>query len=102
MADRDATASVSVGLPRDASAPRLARALVREEFGNHLPPERLDALRLTVSELVANAVRHGAGPIALHVRVDGDRIRGEVVDAGGGFEHELRERGPEDVGGRGL
>ena len=29
-------------------------------------------------------------------------MRGEVIDEGGGFEHEIRARGPEDIKGRGL
>jgi signal transduction histidine kinase len=51
---------------------------------------------------VSNAVVHGQGAIKLAVRVDGDRVQGEVIDEGGGFEHEVRERGSEDFTGRGL
>src|SRR5215218_4969348 len=102
MPDDGRSASISAGLPRDTSAPRVARNLVSAELAAHLPAERLDAVRLAVSELVANAVLHGEGPIEIHVQVDDERVRGEVVDGGGGFEHELRARGPEEIGGRGL
>jgi anti-sigma regulatory factor (Ser/Thr protein kinase) len=59
-------------------------------------------LRLVVSELVTNAVRHGEGAIELRLWRDGTTVRGEVVDEGGGFEHEVRAEGWDDVGGRGL
>ena len=36
------------------------------------------------------------------VRADGDQLHGEVIDQGGGFEREVRARGPAEVGGRGL
>ena len=59
-------------------------------------------LALVVTELVTNAVGHGRGATSLSLRIRGDRLYGEVVDEGGGFERELRERGPDDLGGRGL
>jgi hypothetical protein len=55
-----------------------------------------------VSELVSHAVIHGHGAITLKVRVDGDGVYGEVIDEGGGFEREVRERGPDELNGRGL
>ena len=36
------------------------------------------------------------------MRLEGERVVGEVVDEGQGFEREVRVRGPEEVGGRGL
>ena len=55
-----------------------------------------------VSELVNNAVVHGEGDIVVKLQVDGDVLRGEVIDDGGGFEHEVRARGARDISGRGL
>lgn len=55
-----------------------------------------------ISELVSNAVAHGRGQIVFRLRLDEGIVRGEVVDQGGGFGHEIRERGPEEVSGRGL
>ena len=66
------------------------------------PAELRSRLRLVVSELVTNAVRHGEGAIELRLWRDGTTVRGEVVDEGGGFEHEVRTEGWDDVGGRGL
>jgi anti-sigma regulatory factor (Ser/Thr protein kinase) len=57
---------------------------------------------LLVSELVTNALRHGDGQIMLRGAVDDDTLLVEVIDVGGGFEHELRRRNFDDVGGWGL
>lgn len=44
-------------------------------------------LRLLVTELVTNGVRHGSerGPVEMVVRVMEDKVRAEVKDAGRGF-----------------
>jgi len=89
-------------LPRDTTAPTVARRTVTRHFDGLLQPQRLDDLQLLLSELVSNAVLHGRGEIVLRLQLDGSTVRGEVIDHGGGFEHELRVSGPEDVGGRGL
>ncbi len=89
-------------LPRDASGPARARTLLHDAFDGRLEAERLDAALIAASELVANAVLHGEGAIRLHATLEGERFRAEVVDDGGGFEHELRERGEADFDGRGL
>jgi anti-sigma regulatory factor (Ser/Thr protein kinase) len=89
-------------LPRHDSAAGIARKALNEGFTDELGRERAGDLALVVSELVTNAVAHGQGAISLAVRVEGDRVLGEVVDEGGGFEREVRERGPDDVSGRGL
>src|SRR3954447_2794318 len=92
----------SIQLPRDVSASPRARRLVHQHLDDQLPAVTVDNVNLAVSELVANAVRHGEGTIELRLQVDGDLVRGEVIDEGTGFEYELREEGLDDVGGRGL
>jgi anti-sigma regulatory factor (Ser/Thr protein kinase) len=89
-------------LPRLQTAGSMARSAVNERFGEPLGRDRVGELLLVVSELVTNAVLHGRGAITLKLRVDGDGIYGEVVDQGGGFEREVRERGPDEFNGRGL
>jgi anti-sigma regulatory factor (Ser/Thr protein kinase) len=89
-------------LPPDASAARAARRAVDAHVGDALDRDRRGDLALLVSELVANAVVHGRGEVLLRLQVDGPVVRGEVVDEGGGFERDLRERSVEDVSGRGL
>jgi anti-sigma regulatory factor (Ser/Thr protein kinase) len=70
-------------LPGNASALALARGAV-DSFD--LSPAVREDARLIVSELVANAVRHGQGTITLLLSRAGDgSFRGEVVDDGGGF-----------------
>jgi anti-sigma regulatory factor (Ser/Thr protein kinase) len=91
-----------IDVARDPRAPAIARAIVRERFASELSPRELDDVALIVSELVSNAVRHGAGAIELRMTVDDGVLRGEVVDEGPGFEGELREQGADEIGGRGL
>jgi anti-sigma regulatory factor (Ser/Thr protein kinase) len=68
-----------------ARARRALRGLARE-----VPEPVLEDIRLLVSELVTNSVRHaGLGPdatIGLRVDVLPERIRVEVSDPGPGFE----------------
>jgi anti-sigma regulatory factor (Ser/Thr protein kinase) len=44
------------------------------------------AIELAVSELVAHAVRDGDGPAEMRLSADGDTIRLEVTDVGGGVD----------------
>jgi PAS domain S-box-containing protein len=87
-------------LPRHPSAVALARRVV-EQQASVLSGEQLDVARLLVSELVTNAVRHGAGDeIALVTRIDAARLRFEVHDAGAQAPRRRRPAGAE--GGYGL
>ena len=52
-----------------------------------VPPETMAKLRLLVTELVANSVRHARGtPIEVTVRLGDDVVRAEVSDGGAGFD----------------
>jgi len=93
---------VEVELPRDPSAAAIARRELRRRLDGTLHQDVLDALSLIVSELVTNAVTHGQGAIRLRLQLDGGDLRGEVIDDGSGFEHELRAAGPSATSGRGL
>ena len=64
-------------------------------------PEQLEALRLLVSEMVTNSVRHGEGAETVDVRLWLRRgvIRVEVEDRGRGF---LPRGVPRESGGWGL
>jgi PAS domain S-box-containing protein len=87
-------------LPRDPSAAALARRAVEADAGT-LSDEQLDVARLLVSELVTNAVRHGAGDeVVLALHVDDAYARFEVHDAGGQQPARREPRGAE--GGYGL
>jgi|SRR4051794_33142028 anti-sigma regulatory factor (Ser/Thr protein kinase) len=93
---------LSLDLPRDVTAASLARLAVRRRLGEEVDSESLGRLQIIVTELVTNAVVHGEGDIRLSVHVDEGRVTGEVVDAGGGFERDVRRHGHEAMGGRGL
>ena len=93
----------SLALPRDPVASFLARRAVRERLADALPAATLADVTLAVSELVTNAVIHGTGGIELRIEVDGNNVKGEVIDEGSGFERQIREEGGiDDVAGRGL
>jgi anti-sigma regulatory factor (Ser/Thr protein kinase) len=95
--------TLSLPLPRNASAPERARTELRRRLADQVPADTLRDVELVVSELVTNAVLHGAGTLVLRLELDDDGcIQGDVVDEGGGFEYELRQEGFEQVGGRGL
>ena len=93
---------LALNLPPDTSAPGLARAAAKRYLAGEVSPERLGELMLVISELVSNASVHGRGQVVFRLQLDEGIVRGEVIDQGGGFEHEIRARGPEDVSGRGL
>ena len=93
---------LSFSLPRDTSAALIARRTIERHVDAALDDGHVEELKLLVSELVNNAVIHGEGAISLRLQIDDGIVRGDVVDGGDGFEREVRERGPDDVGGRGL
>jgi anti-sigma regulatory factor (Ser/Thr protein kinase) len=95
-------AELHLSLPHDASAASTARRATEHRFAGALTPRRRGDVALVVSELVNNAVVHGEGDIVVKLQLDGDVLRGEVIDDGGGFEHEVRARGARDISGRGL
>ena len=91
-----------IDVPRGPEGPGVARQEVRALLGATLPGERIEVLELVVSELVTNAVRHGEGAIRMRLQRENGVIRGEVIDQGAGFQPVLQERGPDELGGRGL
>lgn len=74
----------SFEFPADAVAPSAARDAV----ARFAPWDRIDDVVLMVSELVANAVRHGphdAGGVTVRVLRDTGVLRVEVEDGGTGW-----------------
>lgn len=90
--------SFSIDLPRDPTASRLARAQVTDRLSGTLDPPVMADLMLAVSELVTNALLHGSGQIELHVEADDRSVKAEVVDAGRGLEHQIRDHGVDGPG----
>lgn len=65
--------------------------------------EATDALLLVASELITNAVRHGAGDVELRVIVEPECVRLEVLDDGHVTVSAPAESpAPSALGGRGL
>jgi anti-sigma regulatory factor (Ser/Thr protein kinase) len=89
---------------RALETPSLARHERARWLPESMPESERGALRLLVSELVTNAVRHvnrTTQPIELAVRIDDGAIRVEVGDGGAGFKPgKPRPRGAD--GGFGL
>ena len=84
-------------------------ALARHELEGWLPDSLGDnhrgALRLLVSELVTNSVRHVTGskhPVELAVRIGARTIRVEVRDGGAGFQPPRKPQPRGAEGGFGL
>jgi anti-sigma regulatory factor (Ser/Thr protein kinase) len=71
-----------------------------------VPGEDVETVKLLVTELVTNSVRHAGPhtdkPIVLTVRRVGTVLRVAVTDEGPGFEHEPGQPLPLVPGGRGL
>jgi len=90
-------------LPAEPGSAAAARRAVEGELG--LAGEILDTVKLLVSELVTNSVRHAGLPasaaIALRVRAERELVRVEVTDPGHGFDPAERPEPSED-GGWGL
>ena len=94
-----------IELPRALESAATARQAVGE-LADALPEEVLGDVRLLVSELVTNALRHaGLGDderIALAVGVTDTAVRVEVIDHGRGFDPATVPTDPEAAEGWGL
>jgi anti-sigma regulatory factor (Ser/Thr protein kinase) len=94
-------------LPSNDRAPGIARhEIARFAHGVELVDRECDAVRLLVSELVTNAVRHGGAhggeKIAVCVQSSNATIRIEVRDHGVGFDLPQPAPVPGADGGYGL
>jgi anti-sigma regulatory factor (Ser/Thr protein kinase) len=85
--------------PEGASFARRATARAAELW--RLDRELTETALLLVSELTTNAIRHGAPPVRLSLRLHSGRLRVEVADGSPALP-QLAQPGPGQVGGRGL
>ena len=94
-----------IELPRALESAATARQAVGE-LSESLPEEVLGDVRLLVSELVTNALRHAGlsddERIALEVGVTDRAVRVEVTDHGRGFDPTVVPSDPESAEGWGL
>ena len=94
--------TIDLELASTASAPAQARGAL-DGIEDHVSPERMRDVRLLVSELVTNAVRHAGGEaVRLVVAVTGTLLRIEVHDPGNGFELKPPPDDPLRASGWGL
>jgi anti-sigma regulatory factor (Ser/Thr protein kinase) len=95
--------TLSIDIPRDPTAPRIARSAVAG-LSDRVAADVLPDVKLLVSELITNSVKYGGeGALCLKVDVDGPRkLRAEVIDQGVGFVPVARSRPATEVGGWGL
>ena len=93
-------------LSAEASSIAQARRLAGEVAAPFLEPNQFHAFELVISELVTNAVRHGASPddeIKLAVTPKDGYVCVQVTDPGPGLVPKPGALGPdEDAGGFGL
>jgi anti-sigma regulatory factor (Ser/Thr protein kinase) len=88
--------------PKATTEARAALSPLEDEIDH----DTFETLRLLVTELIANSVRHveaeAADRIELSVRALGGTVYVEVADSGGGFEPTTCQYDPEATSGRGL
>jgi len=91
--------------PRAAAKARAALDASLDLFTDTLGEDKVDDMRLLLSELVTNSVRHGGKQhrsIKLLVSITSFGVRVDVVDSGQGFDSNPKEIEPHDDGGWGL
>ena len=97
--------SLELELPRELESAAAARHAVGG-LGEELSEDLLGDVRLLVSELVTNALRHARigdeDHIKLIVRVGDHAVHVEVCDPGQGFDPEPIPEDPENAEGWGL
>jgi len=92
----------SIVLELGLLAPREAREHARRACAGVTSKRQAEEVRLVVSELVTNAVRHGRGQIRLVLRVRRGEVFVAVQDGGCAFAVPLLVADPFREGGRGL
>jgi anti-sigma regulatory factor (Ser/Thr protein kinase) len=65
-------------------------------------PDLVDDVLVIVGELYTNAVRYGAAPVTLRLRIAGRCLGGEIADRGACFVPPSRPAEDDQENGRGL
>ncbi len=99
---RGAENAISLRLSGGAAAASAARQALARLRGDMDPPV-LENLRLLVTELIANSVKHAdADTVGLKVVVGRRSVLVEVTDQGRGFDPAPRAEGQDEASGWGL
>jgi anti-sigma regulatory factor (Ser/Thr protein kinase) len=99
---RPAEDALSLRLSGGAEAATTARRALGRLRGD-LDPSVMENMRLLVTELIANSVRHASeDQVGLKVLVTRPSVWIEVSDEGPGFEPEARVEGQDEGSGWGL
>ncbi|MCU1373202.1 MAG: putative anti-sigma regulatory factor, serine/threonine protein kinase, partial [Actinomycetia bacterium] len=93
--------AASTDLPLDVSAPTLARRFVVAAFATLGLGGLSEVAALLASELVTNALVHGAAPVRIHVEGGDGHARVSVSD-GSPAEPQVLSPDTERTGGRGM
>src|SRR3979409_705951 len=98
-----AVGHLELSLPSEPASVARARTRVLAALKPDPDDALLETVRLLISELVTNAVRHGDRdtPVELHAHWN-SYVRVEVMDHGHGFTPKPRTAAVEDPGGFGL
>ncbi|MGP3954068.1 ATP-binding protein [Streptomyces sp. 7N604] len=88
-------------VPPDLEGPGRARQITRQQLLSWRLDEHSDTAELLVSELVTNAVTHGAGPVTLSLSRRHGTLLCEVTDGHAALP-QLRPQSPDSESGRGL
>lgn len=98
---------IDMTLPARPTAASEARRSL-SVLANQIPEDTYEDVRILVTELVTNSVRHSGLSadddvhLWLGVWNDPRRLRVEVADAGKGFEKKVKPSTPDQLGGWGL
>lgn len=84
-----------------SDAPRCRQA-TRHELARRIDAPLLEDVLLVVSELVANAVRHGLSPLVFRLQVADESLTVSVEDRRAGTDFGVLTIEPRSVRGRGL
>lgn len=92
----------SMNVPCDAQAASAARRAVRKQLVDWGYEHACDDVTLIISELITNAVVHGAPDISCTLNVSADMLIGEVVDHGYSLPRLVHQIDEGAEQGRGL
>jgi anti-sigma regulatory factor (Ser/Thr protein kinase) len=95
--------TLELKLPPEAGSVAEARTRICDAMAPDLADREVETLRLLVSEVVTNAIRHGGAgePLELQARWNSE-VRVQVCDHGDGFTPAPRVGKLEEPGGFGL